>query len=157
MVRPVDPGEIDPLAQLWHDGWQDAHAKLAPPGLGAGAHAAELSRPARGRARRDARRGTGRRAAGLCMLKNDELNQLYVVRDARGSGVAAALIADGEARLAANGVTIAWLACAVGNDRAARFYEKCGWHRARTAVNTLETPDGVFEMPIWRYEKSVQR
>ena len=61
---------------------------------------------------------------GLCMLKDDELNQLYVAREARGSGVAAALLADGEARLAERGVTTAWLACAVGNDRAARFYEK---------------------------------
>ena len=94
---------------------------------------------------------------GLCMLKDDELYQLYVARAARGSGVAAALIADGEARLAEHGVTTAWLACAVGNDRAARFYEKRGWVTARTTVNRLDTQDGVFEIAIWRYEKSVQR
>jgi len=40
---------------------------------------------------------------------------------------------------------------------AARFYEKRGWHRAHTAVNRLETADGVFEIDIWRYEKSMQR
>ena len=27
-------------------------------------------------------------------------------------------------------VEVAWLACAIGNDRAARFYEKSGWRRA---------------------------
>jgi ribosomal protein S18 acetylase RimI-like enzyme len=40
--------------------------------------------------------------------------------------VAAALIADAEAMLAEHGVEMAWLACAVGNNRAARFYEKSG-------------------------------
>jgi len=156
-VRPVDPGEIDPLAQLWHDCWQDAHAKLAPRGW-AQARTLPSFRDRLVAALAETRvAGPVGAPTGLCMLKNDELNQLYVARAARGSGVAAALIDDGEARLAERGVTTAWLACAVGNDRAARFYEKRGWHRARTAVNRLETADGVFEIDIWRYEKSVQR
>jgi GNAT superfamily N-acetyltransferase len=44
------------------------------------------------------------------MLKGDELYQLYVSAPARGSGVAAALVADAEARLAEGGVKTAWLA-----------------------------------------------
>ena len=95
--------------------------------------------------------------AGFYMLKDDELYQFYLAREARGSGIAAALIADAEARLAARGVATAWLACGIGNDRAARFYEKCGWVRARTQVNRLETPNGVFEVEVWRYEKRVRR
>jgi len=94
--------------------------------------------------------------SGFYMLKGDELYQFYVAREARGSGVAAELLADAEARLADCGVATAWLACAVGNDRAARFYEKCGWVRARTQVNRLETPDGVFEFEVWRYEKAMK-
>src|SRR5215210_254687 len=57
----------------------------------------------------------------------------------------AALLDDGEARLARRGVRTAWLACAIGNNRAARFYEKRGWVRARTMVNRIDTADGVFE------------
>ena len=152
-IRPADPNEIDHLAQLWHDGWQDAHARLAPPGL-VRARTLASFRDRLAAALADTRvAGPPGAPLGLCMLKDDELYQLYVGRAARGSGVAAALIADGEARLAARGVATAWLACAVGNDRAARFYEKCGWHRARTTVNVLETQDGVFEIAIWRYEK----
>jgi ribosomal protein S18 acetylase RimI-like enzyme len=71
--------------------------------------------------------------------------------------VAAALIDDGEARLAARGIVMAWLSCAVGNNRAARFYERRGWVNARTMMNRLETEQGVFEAPIWRYEKDVRR
>ena len=92
---------------------------------------------------------------GFYMLKGDALSVL-VARKARGSGIATTLIADAEARLAGCGVATAWLACGIGNDRAARFYEKCGWVRARTQVNRLETPDGVFEFEVWRYEKAMK-
>jgi ribosomal protein S18 acetylase RimI-like enzyme len=68
---------------------------------------------------------------GFCIIKRAELYQLFVSAASRGSGVAAALIADAEARLSERGVETAWLACAIGNARAARFYEKCGWRLAR--------------------------
>ena len=87
------------------------------------------------------------------MLKDAELYQLFVSAEARGTGVAAALLADAEARLAANGVRTAWLACAIGNDRAARFYEKSGWRRVGTMVNEAETSEGTFLLDVWRYEK----
>jgi GNAT superfamily N-acetyltransferase len=90
---------------------------------------------------------------GFCIVKDDELYQLFVAAQARGSGVAAALIADAEARLSDGGVEIAWLACAIGNERAARFYEKCGWRRAGIVVNNLDTPNGTFPLEVWRYEK----
>jgi ribosomal protein S18 acetylase RimI-like enzyme len=89
------------------------------------------------------------------MLKGHELYQLYVSASARGSGVALTLITDAETRLAQVGVTTAWLACAIGNERAARFYEKCGWRRARTMINELDTPEGVFPLEVWRYEKQL--
>jgi ribosomal protein S18 acetylase RimI-like enzyme len=155
-VRAVEAQDIDHLARLWHEGWNDAHGALAPEGL-VRARTLELFRERLVEARDDTRViGPTGAPLGLCMIKDDELYQLYVVRQARGTGAAAALIADGEARLAARGFVIAWLACAIGNDRAARFYEKCGWVLAREAVNRLETPSGVFEIAIWRYEKDVR-
>ena len=87
------------------------------------------------------------------MLKGDELDQFYVAPRARGAGIAAVLMADAEARLSARGVETAWLACAIGNARAARFYEKCGWYLARTMVSRLATADGPFDLKVWRYEK----
>ena len=155
-VRPADAAEIDHLARLWHEGWHDAHASLAPPGL-VRARTLESFRERMAAALADTFViGPPGAPSGFYMLKDDELNQFYVARAARGSGIAAALIADAEARLAGRGVTTAWLACGIGNDRAARFYEKCGWVRARTQVNRLETPDGVFEFEVWRYEKGVR-
>ena len=89
--------------------------------------------------------------------RRPELKPFYVTASSRGSGVAAALIADAEARLSDRGVGTAWLACAIGNDRAARFYEKSGWRRAGTMLHEAETSEGMFRLEVWRYEKSLTR
>ena len=93
--------------------------------------------------------------AGLYITKHDELYQLFVSAPSRGSGVAAALIVDAEARLSESGVVTAWLACAIGNQRAARFYEKRGWRCTGTMANLLETSQGTFPLEVWRYEKEL--
>lgn len=156
-VRDATEAEIDLLARLWYDGWQDAHAAILP---------AELKRHRTlesFRERLQAGLATVRVVGppdaplGFSMLKGDELYQLYVSAASRGSGVAAALIDDAEAWLSARGVETAWLACAIGNDRAARFYEKRGWRRVGTIVSQLETPDGIFPLEVWRYEKALRR
>jgi GNAT superfamily N-acetyltransferase len=154
-VRPATEAEIDHLARLWHEGWNDAHGKLAPAGL-VKARTIATFRDRLAAALDDTRViGPAGAPLGLCMLKDDELYQLFVARQARGTGVAAALIADGEARLVARGFATVWLACVIGNERAARFYEKHGWVMAREVVNRFETPAGVFEVATWRYEKAV--
>jgi GNAT superfamily N-acetyltransferase len=156
-VRPADAAEIDHLARLWHDGWHQAHAPLVPQEL------TRLRTPASFRERLQAAfpnvHVTGPLGApiGFYVLKDDELSQLFVSPEAHGSGAAAALMADAEARLAKHGVETAWLACAIGNDRAARFYEKSGWRLASTEVNLAETSSGPFPVEVWRYEKRLKR
>lgn len=154
-VRDAQSSELDQLATLWHDGWTDAHAAILP---------AELRRfrtweSFRERLAHDLANtrviGAPGQPLGFCIVKGDELYQLYVSAQARGAGVAAALIDDAESRLAQSGVETAWLACAIGNERAARFYEKRGWHRAGAMVNELDTPEGIFPLEVWRYEKAV--
>ena len=154
-VRPATPAEIDRIARVWFDGWHEAHAHLAPPGLTA-LRTLESFAERLPPMLEDLRVvGAAGAPVGFCALKGDELYQMFVSREARGSGAAAALMADAEARLAAAGVTTAWLACAIGNDRAARFYEKSGWRRAATITYYAETPAGVLPLDVWRYEKSL--
>ncbi|MEO0831487.1 MAG: GNAT family N-acetyltransferase, partial [Pseudomonadota bacterium] len=83
--------------------------------------------------------------------------QFYVVAGARGTGLAQALMVDAEARIRAGGHETAWLGCAIGNDRARRFYEKCGWVCARTEVVDLDTSSGPFPLELWRLEKALDR
>lgn len=156
-ARTARPEDVAALTALWHDGWQEAHGPLLP---------VELARhrtPAAFRARLVEALAEVRVVGpvgdpvGLCIVHNDELNQLYVSERARGTGVAATLLADAEARFIARGITTAWLACAIGNDRAARFYEKHRWHRTGIATIRLYTPDDVIPLDVWRYEKAVTR
>ncbi len=62
---------------------------------------------------------------------------------------------ENNAHLRAKGVETAWLACAIGNERAAKFYEKNGWQRVGHRVIQLDIPDGLFPLEVWRYEKNV--
>ena len=152
-IRKAEASEIGALARLWHAGWQDAHAAVLPPEL-ARLRTLESFEERLGDMLPDVR-VVGDRGAplGFCAIRHDELDQLFVAPDGRGAGIAAALVADAEARLAAHGVETAWLICAIGNHRAARFYEKCGWHLAATAVHRLSTIAGPFDLEAWRYEK----
>ncbi len=156
-VRAAEEAEIDQLASVWYDGWQDAHAKILPAEL-ARLRTLESFRSRLQQALTNVRVvGPSGAPLGFCIVKGDELYQLFVSAQARGSGVAAALMADAEARLVESGVKTAWLACAIGNERAARFYEKWGWHRAGTMINHLDTSSGEFLLEVWRYEKSLTR
>jgi GNAT superfamily N-acetyltransferase len=152
-VRPPDVSELDHLAQVWHQGWHDAHGHIAPAGL-VKARTLEQFRARMATALADTF-VIGLKGApdGFFMLKGDELYQFYVARAARGSGVADALMETAEAEFVRRGVVTPWLACGIGNDRAARFYEKRGWVNARKQTNRLETPEGVFEFEVWRFEK----
>lgn len=154
-IRAAEEAEIDQLAQVWFDAWNDAHAQIVP---------VELVRLRtlenfRERMRKELPNvrvaGAPGEPVGFCVVRGDELYQLFVAAKARGTGVAAALMADGEAQLAQSGVENAWLACAVGNERAARFYEKCGWRRNGIMDNEAETSEGIFLLQVWRYEKKL--
>lgn len=154
-VRQADTREIDALARLWHDGWQDAHAAILPVELARHRTLASFARRLAGGLPMVRTLGPMGQPLGFAMIQSDEMYQLYAAPAARGTGIAARLLADAETRLADAGVTRAWLACAIGNERAARFYTRQGWTRVGNMINRLDTPDGVFELEVWRYEKTV--
>jgi GNAT superfamily N-acetyltransferase len=154
-VRPADETELNQLARVWFQSWRDAHAAIVPAEL-TRARTLESFVQRLGDLLLDTRVvGPVGSSAGFCIVKDDELYQLFVAAEARGSGAAAALIVDAERVLADSGVRTAWLACAIGNDRAARFYEKRGWRRSGTIVSQLETEAGVIPLEVWRYEKDL--
>ena len=156
-VRAAEARDVDPLAELWWGGWHDAHADILPAAL------ARLRTLESFRARLQAALpqirtlGPIGEPLGFHYVKGDELYQFYVAARARGAGVAGLLMQDAEARLTAQGVTTVWLACAIGNGRAARFYEKSGWRLATTETVPTETSEGPFPIEVWRYEKHLAK
>jgi GNAT superfamily N-acetyltransferase len=156
-VRDAYEREVDQLAQMWYVAWRDGHANLLPPEL-IRVRTLESFRD-RAEANLASFRVIGAVGApmGLCSIKGEELYQLFVAAQARGTGAAGLLVADAEERLARNGVETAWLSCAIGNVRAARFYEKCGWRRAGNMVGVSETSEGPFMLESWRFEKRLIR
>jgi ribosomal protein S18 acetylase RimI-like enzyme len=154
-IRAANQAEIDQLAKVWYEGWHDAHALIVPAELTT-LRTLESFRERLLEALPDIRVvGPPGAPVGFCIVKEAEVYQLYVSAGSRGSGVASALIDDAEARLAASGIRTAWLACAIGNERAARFYEKRGWYRVGTMVNRLDPSSGHYLLEVWRYEKSL--
>lgn len=154
-LRPSTEADTEALAELWRTCWQDAHAGILP-------HAIARQRTLESfRARIIENQGaitvagTPGAPSGFHWTKGAELYQLYVAKPARGAGLAAQLIGDAEKQIAARGARTAWLACAIGNDRAARFYEKSGWRRTRIETIELDLPLGVTTLDVWRYEKDM--
>jgi ribosomal protein S18 acetylase RimI-like enzyme len=152
-VRAAADGDADALVDVWFTGWHDAHAALVPAAL------TRLRTRANFRDRLIAELAAvrvvcaGETPVGFAMVRGAELYQFYVAASARGSGAAAVLIADVEAHMAAQRIDVAWLACVVGNDRAARFYEKSGWLRTGTITVDADTASGPYRLEVWRFEK----
>ena len=151
------PADLDPLARLWHDGWREAHLAHVP-------HELTAKRTLRSFRNRLAAFGEDLRTAGpagaplgFCAIREDELDQLFVAPEARGTGLAATLLADAEARLYAKGVRRPHLLCVIQNARAARFYESQGWENMGIAREAVQTEEGPFFFDVLRFEKSLEQ
>lgn len=156
LIQSPKPNYVPAIASIWHAGWHEAHAPIVPKGL------TDLrtldSMQTRSAKYLDQTRVAliDGQVAGFCMVLGDELYQMYVAPQARGTGAAGALMADAEQRIAKAGNSVAWLSCAIGNDRAARFYEKSGWANAGEETFQLEASAGAFALTTWRFEKPVK-
>lgn len=156
VIRAAHDEDLDRLATIWFDGWRDGHLAIVPAAL------ARLRTLVSFRERLSAALAetrvaiAGDQVVGFVILKGDEIYQFFVAAEARGTGIAANLLSHAERELASRGFATGWLACAIGNDRAARFYGKHGWNRVATMIYQAETSDGPFPIENWRYEKALR-
>ncbi|MEM9427202.1 MAG: GNAT family N-acetyltransferase [Pseudomonadota bacterium] len=154
-LRKLAEADVKPLAQLWHDGWMEAHLAHVPAELTA-------QRTLDSFAKRLIAYGDLIRVAGplgdplgFCVVRGDELDQLFVEPVARGTSVARDLLADGEARMRSTGVERAHLLCVIENVRAARFYARQGWTDMGVINGTVAGANGGFSFPLLRFEKTL--
>jgi ribosomal protein S18 acetylase RimI-like enzyme len=154
-LRPATAADAEAIASLWHRGWPDGHLGNVPEEL------VRLRTPEDFRRRVPSRLPfttvalLGERLAGFVMTHGDEIEQVYVAAEARGHGVADALMGHAEREIAARGHGVAWLAVVAGNTRARRFYERCGWRDAGGFDYAADVEGGTLPVPCRRYEKEV--
>lgn len=151
-ITQAKTADIPALAALWHEGWHLGHGDVVPAALVKRRTLAEFSDRIGDHLARVQIAWIGADIAGFFMLKGDELEQFYVAPSLHGRGVATQLMTQAEAAL---GTGPKWLACSVGNDRAARFYEKSGWLRLARQAYAVETHKGPLVLDIWRYVKTL--
>jgi len=156
-IRPATPADIPALTEIWYQGWHEAHAADVPAALTALRTRDDFTRRLIGLDAGLRAGGPDGAPLGFVALKPDEINQLYVAPPARGTGLAAALMADAEARLAAGGTPIARLDCGLGNHAAARFYARQGWREEGVIEVMLDTSDGPFPLPVRRFTKRLSQ
>ena len=154
-VRPARDDDALAIAAIWLTGWHDGHDGHVPPELVA--HRAPESFPPRVRERIPSTWVAERdgEVLGFVTVVDDEVEQLFVDRAARGSGVARALLRRGERAVAANGHDVAWLAVVAGNARARAFYEREGWLDRGPSPYPAQTASGEVVVPVHRYERDL--
>jgi GNAT superfamily N-acetyltransferase len=152
-LRRADPNDAEEVAAIWRLGWRDGHLGLVPDEL------ARVRTDESFRARASERIGDTTVAvvdgavAGFVMVAGDEVEQVYVSASHRGTGVAAALMAEAERQARANGHDEAWLAVVPGNARARAFYERAGWRDEGLFDYAAATEHGPIAVPCRRYTK----
>ena len=90
-----------------------------------------------------------------CKSRVVQHDQFYVGDHARGKGVAQFMMDFAVQHIAEAGHKMAWLACASGNHRAERFYEKTGWTNTGEREMTFEATQGPFPLKVWVFERAL--
>lgn len=151
-IRLATAADTDRIARIWHIGWEDGHIGHVPTELLQFRKAEHFLPRVHERIPHTWVAEDAGGIAGFVTVKDDEIEQLFVDRPARGSGVAEMLLRKGEDEIRRAGYARAWLAVVAGNRRARRFYERCGWRDAGAFTYMAETAAGPFAVPSWRYD-----
>jgi putative acetyltransferase len=153
-IRPATNADMGPVADLWHEGWHDGHAGHVPDGLTAARTLTAFHERTPPRvAETTVAVGEAGELLGFVMVVDDEVEQVFVAQEARGTGTAADLLAEAERQVFASGHEEAWLAVVAGNARARRFYEKHGWHDTGDLPYEVVAGGQTFVSPCRRYAK----
>ena len=178
VVRAAVAADVGAIARCWHDGYfaqggidhlpraflaERTVAKFEPRALERIADilvACDARDGGRGGSRgSEAEAGTeaGAEVLGFCACVGDEVEQFFLSERARGTGVAALLMARAEALLRARGISQAHLYCFPGNARALRFYERCGWRRVHECDHDVQISGGrTHTLHLARLEKGLR-
>lgn len=151
----VQDAQLHAVAQIWHEGWHDAHALIVPQALTDLRTYEDFIRRLGGLKVQTTVATSGADVLGFVIVLKDELYQMFVDKKSQGTGVAGALMQHALEQIKTNGAQTAWLSCSIGNARAAAFYEKTGWRNVGEETVAVDTSQGEFDLAVWRFERAV--
>lgn len=157
VLRPATPHDVESIAEIWDRGWHDGHDGHVPDELTAVRTPESFRERAADRVPQTKVAVVADEIAGFVVVHDAELEQVFVAREHRGTGVAQELMAEGLRLVREAGHDQAWLAAAAGNARARRFYEREGWVDEGLFDYAAEGPDGPIVVPNHRYVRRVAR
>ena len=153
MIRRAHASDVLQVATLYHAVWHETQARFMP--------TAECTRRSieffvdrmtalLSTTLVEARDGT---MVAFSAWKGPLLSQIFVAAAHRGSSIAPNLMTASEGEMAKEGTSEAELHCAVGNERARRFYERMGWLHSGKIMEHVAGDDGQVDVPFWRMTK----
>ena len=154
-LRRATPADAAAVAVVWETGWRDGHLGNVPGALVAARTPESFRERAAARVADITVAEFDGVVGGFVMVAQDEVEQVYLAAEHRGSGAAADLLAEAEHQVAANGHDVAWLAVVAGNARARRFYERAGWTDDGPFDYQAPYGDTTIPVPCRRYVKPV--
>lgn len=159
VVRKATETDVEAITRVWHEAWGDGHTGNVPDALLPYRRLEHFRERVPPRIAHSWVAGlsvaSSSEVVGFVTVHDDEVEQIFVARAARGTGAAALLLRRGEEVIAAQHA-VAWLAVVAGNHRALRFYAREGWYDAGGIDYAAETPEGALRIPTRRYEKRVR-
>lgn len=153
-IRAAVDADADQVAGIWEAGWRDAHLGRVPDALTQARTPATFVSRARANIPVTLVASDDEVVAGFVVIVADEIEQVYVDAEHRGSGVAHELLVAGERAIASAGFPGAWLAVVAGNERARRFYDRNGWTDEGEFIYHAAVENGQVDVPCRRYTKA---
>jgi NAD(P)-dependent dehydrogenase (short-subunit alcohol dehydrogenase family)/ribosomal protein S18 acetylase RimI-like enzyme len=155
LLRPGTVDDAPRVAGIWYAGWLDGHLGGVPEELVAVRTSASFRKRAAERVSDTTVATVAGSVAGFIMVVGDEVEQVYVAAEHRGSGVAQRLLSAAERLVADNGFEEAWLAVVASNRRARAFYSREGWTDHGPFDYQAYGEAGPIKVPAHRYTKRV--
>jgi len=151
LLRAATAADAGAIARIWREGWADAHVGHVPDDLVEARTPASFDERARELVGGTVVAVRGGAVVGFVMVEGDQVDQLYLDRSARGAGVGALLLDEGERVVLAAGHPRAWLAVATGNQAAHRFYARQGWVDDGPLAHRAPVPGGTVVVDCHRF------
>lgn len=138
--------DVEAVAALWHEGWHDGHGALVSEDVVIERTADIFSMRLRALMADSFVAVVDDTIAAFGALHDDEVDQFFVGRPFRGTGLAKLFLSVLEGALAARGIEEVMIQCAAGNRRAHAFYAGAGY-----------ADTGIFDLPAWTSDGRISR